>query len=162
MAVEAFLKLGDLKGESQIKGFEDQIQILSWSWGLSQSGTTHMGTGGGSGKVNVQDMSLTHYVDTASPNIVGACCQGKHFDEAVLLLRKAGGDEALEYLTITLTEVIVTSVSVGGSEGDPVIVENFSLNFGKFKYSYQPQDEKGAKGGGTVDYEGDIAKAVWK
>ena len=75
---------------------------------------------------------------------------------------KPGGDEALEYLTITLTEVIVTSVSVGGSEGDPVIVENFSLNFGKFKYSYQPQDEKGAKGGGTVDYEGDIAKAVWK
>jgi hypothetical protein len=74
MAVDAFLKLGDLKGESPVKGYEDQIQVLSWSWGMSQTGTTHMGTGGGAGKVNVQDMAVTHYVDTASPNIIKACC----------------------------------------------------------------------------------------
>ena len=161
MAVDAFLKLGDLKGESQVEGFEEQIQVLSWSWGMSQSGTTHTGTGGGAGKVNVQDMAVTHYVDTASPNIIMACCSGKHFEEAVLTLRKAGEDP-LEYLSITMKDVIVTSVSAGGSDGEERNAENFTLNFGKFKYSYQPQDNKGAKAGGAIDYEADIAKGKFK
>lgn len=128
---------------------------------MSQTGTTHMGTGGGAGKVNVQDMAITHYVDTASPNIIKACCSGKHFEEATLTLRKAG-EEALDYLTITLNDIIVTSVSTGGSEGEERNTENFTLNFGKFKYSYQPQDNKGAKAGGAIDYEGDIAKGKFK
>jgi type VI secretion system secreted protein Hcp len=161
MAVDAFLQLGDLKGESQVKGFEEQIQVLSWSWGMSQTGTTHMGTGGGAGKVNVQDMAVTHYVDTASPNIIKACCAGTHFEEAILTLRKAG-EEPLEYLVITLNDVIVTSVSTGGSEGEERNAENFTLNFGKFKYSYQPQDNKGAKAGGSIDYVGNIATGEFK
>jgi len=156
MAVDAFLKLGDLKGESPVEGFEEQIQVLSWSWGMSQTGTTHLGTGGGAGKVNVQDMAVVHYMDTASPSIVQACCNGKHFPEATLTLRKAGEDP-LEYLILTLTDVIITSVSVGGSEGEERNIENFTLNFGKFKYSYQPQDNKGAKAGGAIEYEADIA-----
>lgn len=161
MAVDAFLQLGDLKGESQVEGFEDQIQVLSWSWGMSQTGTTHQGSGGGAGKVNVQDMAITHYVDTASPNIIMACCSGKHFPEAKLTLRKAG-EEALEYLVIELKDLIVTSVSTGGSDGEERNTENFTLNFGKFKYSYQPQDNKGAKAGGAIDYEADIAKGKFK
>ncbi len=109
MAVDAFLKLGDTKGESHVEDFKEQIQVLSWSWGMSQTGTTHTGSGGGSGKVNVQDMSFVHYIDTASPNIIKACCSGKHFPEAVLTLRKAGEDP-LEYLVITLSDIIVSSV----------------------------------------------------
>jgi type VI secretion system secreted protein Hcp len=161
MAVDAFLKLGDVKGESPVEGFEDQIQVLSWSWGMSQTGTTHTGTGGGAGKVNVQDMAITHYVDTASPNIIMACASGKHYPEAVLTLRKAGED-ALEYLTITLNDLIITSVSMGGSEGEERNTESFTLNFSKFKYSYQPQDSKGAKKGGAIDYEADISKGKFK
>jgi type VI secretion system secreted protein Hcp len=160
MAVDAFLKLGDLKGESQVKDFEEQIQVLSWSWGMSQTGTTHQGSGGGAGKVNVQDMAVTHYVDTASPNIIKACCSGKHFPEATLTLRKAG-EEALNYMVIELSDLIVTSVSTGGSDGEERITENFTLNFGKFKYVYQPQDNKGAKAGGEIEYEADIAKGVF-
>ena len=154
--LDAFLKLGDLKGESPVEGFEEQIQVLSWSWGMSQTGTTHLGTGGGAGKVNVQDMAVTHYMDTASPSIVQACCNGKHFPEAIMTLRKAG-ENPLEYLTLTLSDVIITSVSDGGSEGEERNTENFTLNFGKFKYSYQPQDNKGAKAGGAIEYEADIA-----
>lgn len=161
MAVDAFLKLGDLKGESPVEGFEEQIQILSWSWGMSQSGTTHSGSGGGAGKVNVQDMSFTHYVDTASPNIIAACCNGKHFEEATLTLRKAGEDP-LDYLIIVLKEIIVTSVSMGGSEGEEQNTENFTVNFAEFKYSYQPQDNKGAKAGGAIEYEANIAKGKFK
>jgi type VI secretion system secreted protein Hcp len=156
MAIDAFLKLGDLKGESPVKGFEEQIQILAWSWGLSQTGTTHMGTGGGAGKVNVQDLSFTHYVDTSSPPMIAACCHGTHYEEAILTLRKAGG-EALPYLVITLTDLIITSVSTGGSSGEDLQTENVTLNFSKFKYSYQPQDKTGAKKGGSIDVEYNIA-----
>ena len=84
MAVDAFLKLDGVKGESVSKGHQGEIDVLSWAWGLSQSGTTHSGTGGGAGKVNVQDISFTHYVDAATPNLIQACCTGKHFASAVL------------------------------------------------------------------------------
>lgn len=157
MALDTFIKIGSLKGESVVKGFEDQIQVLAWSWGMSQSGTTHVGQGGGAGKVNVQDLSFTHYVDSATPNLVKACCTGEHFDSAVLTMRKAGGT-ALEYVTLTLTEVIITSVSHGGSAGEDLLTENVALNFAKFKFSYQPQDAKGAKKGGAVEASYDIAK----
>ncbi|HEY4366087.1 MAG TPA: type VI secretion system tube protein Hcp [Steroidobacteraceae bacterium] len=157
MAIDSFLKLGDLKGESQVKGFEAQIQILAWSWGLSQSGTTHIGSGGGAGKVNVQDLSFTHYVDSSSPSLILACCKGTHYPEATLTMRKAGGDP-LPYLTIKLHDIIVTSVSGGGSGGEDQQTENVTLNFAAFDYSYQPQDNKGAKKGGAIEIKYDIAK----
>src|ERR1700754_445699 len=155
MAIDAFMKLGDLAGESPVKGFEDQMQVLAWSWGLSQTGTTHMGTGGGAGKVNVQDLSFTRYVDKASPAIILACCKGTHYDKATLTLRKAGGDP-LAYLTVTLTDVIITSVSGGGSSGEDRQTENVTLNFASFAYAYQPQDNKGAKKGGAIEVKYNI------
>jgi type VI secretion system secreted protein Hcp len=157
MAIDSFLKLGNLKGESQVKGFEDQIQVLAWSWGLSQTGTTHHGTGGGAGKVNVQDLSFTHFVDTATPPMILACCKGTHFEEATLTMRKAGG-EALPYLIVKLKDIIVTSVSGGGSGGEDQQTENVTLNFAAFELSYQAQDNKGGKKGGAIDIKYDIAK----
>jgi type VI secretion system secreted protein Hcp len=159
MSVDAFLKLDDLKGESVVDGHEDEIQILSWSWGMAQQGTTHRGTGGGAGKVDVSDISITKFVDTASPNLTLACCNGKHFTEGVLTVRKAG-EKPLDYLTITMNDLIVSSVSPGGASGDENVMENVTLNFAKFKFSYQPQDNKGAKAGGAVEIEYDIAKNV--
>jgi type VI secretion system secreted protein Hcp len=159
MAIDSFLKLGTLKGESVVKGFEDQMQILSWAWGMDQTGTTHMAQGGGAGKVNVHDLTVTHHVDAASPNLMLACCKGTHYDTATLTMRKAGGT-ALEYVTITLTNVIITSVSCDKGENDDMLKESVSLNFSKFKYSYQPQDSKGAKKGGAIDATYDIAMNV--
>jgi type VI secretion system secreted protein Hcp len=157
MAIDTFLKVGDVKGESQVKGFEDQIQVLAWSWGMSQSGTTHIGAGGGAGKVNVQDLSFTHYVDAASPTLMHACCTGKHFPDATLTMRKAGGDP-LPYYTVKLKDLIVTSVSSGGSSGEDLLTENVTLNFASFEVAYQPQDAKGAKKGGAIEVKYDIAK----
>lgn len=157
MAIDTFLKLGALKGESQVKGFEDQIQVLAWSWGMSQTGTTHHGTGGGAGKVNVQDLSFTHYVDSSSPPLMLACCKGTHYEEATLTMRKAGGDP-LPYLVIKLKDIIVTSISGGGSGGEDQQTENVTLNFAAFEVSYQPQDNKGAKKGGAIEIKYDIAK----
>jgi type VI secretion system secreted protein Hcp len=158
MAIDSFLKLGTLKGESVVKGFEDQMQILSWGWGMTQTGTTHAASGGGAGKVEVHDLQVVKNIDAASPNLALSCAKGTHYDTAVLTMRKAGGT-ALEYVTLTLTDVLVSSYSVSSGDGDQ-LQDTVALNFGKFKYSYQPQDNKGAKKGGAIDATYDIAKNV--
>ncbi|MEM7235046.1 MAG: type VI secretion system tube protein Hcp, partial [Planctomycetota bacterium] len=147
MATDMFIKIGDLGGESMDKTHRDEIDVLSWSWGMSQSGTMHMGSGGGSGKVNIQDVSFTKYVDASTPNIMKSCCEGTHIPEALLTIRKAGGT-ALEYVTIKLHKVLISSVSTGGNGAEDRLTENVTLNFAKVEYMYQPQDEKGAKKGG--------------
>jgi type VI secretion system secreted protein Hcp len=142
MAVDMFIKIGDIKGESRDDKHKDEIDVLAWSWGMSQSGTTHMGGGGGAGKVNVQDLSLTKYIDKASSNLMKFCCSGKHYPEALLTVRKAGGSP-IEYLKITMKEVLVSSVSTGGSGGEDRLTENVTLNFAEFKVEYTPQKADG-------------------
>jgi len=143
MAVDMFLKLADLKGESRDSKHKDETEVLAWSWGMSQSGTTHSGTGGGAGKVAVQDLSITKYVDKATPMLMLACCNGKHFDQGLLTVRKAG-EKPLEYLKITMKEVIITSISTGGSGGEDRLTENITLNFAEFKTEYTPQKADGS------------------
>ena len=158
MSVDMFLKLDDIKGESIDHKHKDEVDVLAWSWGLSQSGTTHMGGGGGAGKVNVQDLSLTKYVDKSSPNLIIATCNGKHYKQAVLTVRKAG-ENALEYLKITMKEVLISSVSTGGSGGEDRLTENVTLNFGWFKVEYTPQKSDGT-GDAAVEAVWDIAGNV--
>ena len=117
MAVDMFFKIGDIKGESADDKHKDEIDVLAWSWGMSNTGTTHTGTGGGAGKVNVQDISFTKHIDASSNALLQACCTGKHYPEATLTVRKAGG-KPLEYVVLKLEEVLVTSVSTGGSGGE--------------------------------------------
>jgi len=146
MAVDMFLKVGDLKGESKDSVHKGEIDVLAWSWGMSNSGTSHTGGGGGAGKVNVQDLSFTKYIDLSSPDLMLACCNGKHFPTAMLIVRKAG-ESPLEYLKIKLTEVLVTSVSTGGSGGEDRLTENVTLNFAKVNLDYVEQTDKGGTGG---------------
>jgi type VI secretion system secreted protein Hcp len=151
MAVDMFMVFDDgskIKGETQDKTFKTKhgIDVLAWSWGMSQSGTTHMGSGGGSGKANFQDLSFTHYVDMASADLLYASASGKHLGKATLTVRKAG-DKPLEYIIITMEEVIVTSISTGGSGGEDRLTENVTLNFAKVKLEYEEQTKTGVKGG---------------
>jgi type VI secretion system secreted protein Hcp len=159
MAVDMFMKIKGVDGESNDKTHAKSIDVLAWSWGMSQSGTTHVGGGGGAGKVSVQDLSFTKYVDKSSTVLMMACAKGTHYDEAKLTVRKAG-DTPLEYIKITMKEVIVTSVSTGGSGGEDRLTENVTLNFAKFEVAYQAQSEKGAKEGGEVFAKFDIASNV--
>lgn len=158
MAVDMFLKLDDIKGESRDDKHKDEIDVLAWSWGLSQSGTMHTGGGGGAGKVSVQDLTLTKYVDKASPNLIMAACSGKHHKEAVLTIRKAG-EKPLEYIKITLKEVLVSSIDTGGSGGEDRLTENVRLNFAEFKVEYTPQKSDGS-GEAAVEAAWHIAKNV--
>jgi type VI secretion system secreted protein Hcp len=144
MAVDMFLKLTGVQGESKDDKHKGELDILAWSWGMSNSGSAHVGGGAGAGKVNVQDVSITKYIDKASPDLFLACCDGKHFNEAKLTVRKAG-ETPLEYLVITMNEVLITSVSTGGSGGEDRLTENVSLNFGRVKVEYTEQAEKGGE-----------------
>lgn len=144
MAVDMFIKLGDVKGESKDKAHKEEIDVLAWSWGASNSGSFHTGGGGGAGKVNVQDLSFTKYIDLASTELFLATCNGKHFPEATLVVRKAG-ETPLEYLTIVMTDVLITSYSTGGSGGEDRLTENVTLNFAKVKLTYKEQAAKGAQ-----------------
>ena len=159
MAVDMFIKIGDIKGESQDKTHKDEIDVLAWSWGMSQSGTMHMGGGGGAGKVDVQDLSFTKYLDKSSPNLQLMCCNGKHYPEAKLTVRKAG-ENPVEYLIITMTDVLISSISTGGSGGEDRLTENVTLNFGKVKTAYQPQKKDGSKDGGPVEMGWDMEANV--
>jgi len=156
MAVDMFIKLTDIEGESQDGAHEKEIDVLAWSWGMTQSGTTHMGGGGGGGKVNVSDLSFTKYIDSSSANLMLFCCNGKHVDEALLTIRKAGEDP-LEYLKIKMEDVIISSVSTGGSGGMDRLTENVTLNFSKVEVVYTPQAEAGA-GDAEKTMTWDIAK----
>jgi type VI secretion system secreted protein Hcp len=159
MAVDIFLKLSNgIKGESQDATHKDEIDILSWNWGMSNSGTTHMATGGGGGKVNVSDISFTKLVDLASNDLIKRCADGSHIDTGKLVVRKSGGTSPVEYFTIDFNMIMVTSYSTGGSkDGLDRISENFTLNFRKFNITYKTQTEKG--GDGTSQSAGwDIAK----
>jgi type VI secretion system secreted protein Hcp len=163
MAMDMFIKIDDVKGESQDDKHKDEIDVLAWSWGMSQSGTFHAGGGGGSGKVSINDLSFTKYIDKSSPNLMNYCSSGKQYKEAKLTIRKAGGKSPLEYLIITLKDVIVTSVSTGGSGGEDRLTENVTLNFGALKLDYQQQKPDGSKEGGPVKYGWDVAKNTeWK
>jgi type VI secretion system secreted protein Hcp len=144
MAVDMFLKIDDIKGESTDETHKDQIEVISWNWGMTQTGSSHIGTGSGTGKVDVQNLTITKYIDTSSANLIKLCCKGKHFDLATLYIRKAG-DKPVEYLKLELYNGLIAQVSVGGHGGDDRFSENVSLNFASFKYSYTPQ-VKGAAG----------------
>ncbi|WP_046862962.1 Hcp family type VI secretion system effector [Microvirga massiliensis] len=143
MAVDMFIKIGDIKGESKDAKHKEEIDVLAWSWGMSNAGTAHIGGGAGAGKVNVQDLSLTKYIDSSSNALMQAACSGKHYPEAVLVVRKAG-DKPLEYIKITMNDLLITSVSTGGSGGEDRLTENVTLNFAKFKYEYTPQKADGS------------------
>jgi len=156
MAVDFFLKLNGIDGEAQDGSHGKEIDVLSWSWGMSQSGTTHMGSGGGAGKVNVQDLSVTKYVDQATAPLMLYCCNGGHIPDGKLTCRRAG-KTPLEFLVLELQEIIVAAVSTGGIGADDRMTENVTLNFEKFHCTYTVQNKDGSAGT-KPEAKWDIAK----
>jgi len=145
MASDIFIKLGDIKGESTDASHKDEIEVLAWSWGVSNSSSIGSGGGGGEGKANFQDLSFTHKVDKASPNLLLACATGDHIKDGTITNRKAGKGQQ-EFLIFKLTEVLITSVQEGGSSGGDELTENISLQAAKIEFEYHAQ-----KTDGTLD-----------
>ena len=152
MAVDIFLKLSNsIKGESQDNTHRDEIDVLAWNWGLTQSGTTHIGSGGGGGKVNVQDITLTKYVDLATNDLIKRATSGEHIENGELIVRKSGGNSPIEYFRIKMENIMITSYTTGGAkDGLDRIQETLTLNFRKFEVLYTLQEDSGAAGAETM------------
>jgi len=142
MALDMFMKITGIPGESTDATHPNEIEVLAWSWGATQAGTLHSATGGGAGKVNVQDISFTKYIDKSSPILFSKLAKGSHIADATLTVRKAG-DPPVEYLTIKLTKVMLTSLSTGGSGGEDRLTENATLNFAEVDITYHQQKVTG-------------------
>jgi type VI secretion system secreted protein Hcp len=155
MAVDHFLKLEGIKGEAQDKTYKDEIDILAWSWGATQSGTTHMGGGSGSGKAHFMDLTVNKFVDKSSPVLLQHLSTGKHISKGTLVVRKAAGENPLEYIKIEMKDIIVTSINSEGSDEERLF-ECVSLNFGEYKYVYTEQKPDGSKGA-APEFAWDIA-----
>ena len=144
-AVDYFLKIDGIQGESRDDRHKDEIDIESFSWGETQSGTFAVGGGGGAGKVSMQDFHFTMPVNKASPALFLACAQGDHIKNAILTCRKAGKEQQ-EFLKITMNDVLVSSFQIGGA-GGVVPTDQISLNFAKIEVEYKEQGATGKLAG---------------
>ena len=153
-AVDMFLKLDGIKGESKDFKHKDEIHIESFSWGMINQGASGTAGGGGTGKVSVHDISITKVVDASSPVLMLHCCNGKHIKEGLITVRKAG-ENPVEYLKIKLTDIMVAGVQSAG-HGQAVLTESLSLNFAKFQVAYQEQGPDGKAAGSPLEMGWDI------
>ncbi|NDJ56619.1 type VI secretion system tube protein Hcp [Enterobacteriaceae bacterium 4M9] len=147
MAQDMFIKIDGIDGESLDATHKNEIQVLSWNWGVSQHSNMHSGSGGGSGKATVADFCFEHYTDKASPNLLHYCLTGKHIKNIQFTVRKAGGDP-LEYMLIKFTDVIITRVEMAGSvEDESRPREGVRFSFTKMTQDYVMQNAEGIKSG---------------
>jgi len=151
MAYDAFLKIEGVEGESTRDGHEGEIEILSFSWGVSNPTTIGVSSGAGAGRASLSSFNVMKKSDKASPKLFQNCCNGAHFPKATVVLRAAGGENSLEYLKYEFEQVFVESVQWSGSQGgDDRPTESLSLAFGKVEVTYTPQADTGDPGAPVV------------
>lgn len=131
MALDMFIKVATVVGETTDPAHSGELAVLAYSWGVSDL----VPAGGGAGKALAQDLSFTTYYSKASPVLFLACAMGKLFDSAVLSVRTTGAG-AFDQIKIRLENVLVSSVSMGGSGGEDKLTENYTLSFGRIIFNY--------------------------
>jgi type VI secretion system secreted protein Hcp len=142
MASDIFAKIGDIKGESRDAKHKDEIEVLSFSWGVTNAGFTGSGAGVVAGNATFQDLSIIHSIDKASPLLMQACATGSHLKEATITQRKAGKGQQ-DYYIIKLNDIIITGVAQRGDSGQAGS-ETVSLAFAKVDVEYKPQKPDGS------------------
>jgi type VI secretion system secreted protein Hcp len=143
VAIDIFLKVDGIDGESKDSVHTNEIDILSWNWGESNPGSFGQNSGGGTGKVAMQDVTFSIAVCKASPALMKACATGQPVNSAVLTNRKAGTSQQ-EFLVITLTNCVVSSYQAGTSNGADSPIDSFSLNYGQIQVQYNIQQDDGS------------------
>lgn len=151
MATNIFAKIGDIKGESADSKHKDEIEVLSFSWGVANP-ADFKSPGGGAGRPTFSDLIFAHNIDKASPNLLKACATGTHLKEATITHRKPGKGQQ-EYLIIKMSDEIVTGVAL--SDSSDAGSENVSLAFAKVHLEYKPQKLDGTLDAG-VHFKFDI------
>ena len=142
MATDIFAKFGDIKGESTDAKHKDEIEVLSFSWGVANSGGLEIGSGASAGKATFQGLTIVHNIDKATPKLLEACATGTHLKDATITHRKAGKGQQ-EFLIVKMNDVIITAVAHGGTTAQPAS-ETVTLAFAKVDFEYKPQKPDGS------------------
>ncbi|MFC0138986.1 Hcp family type VI secretion system effector [Erwinia mallotivora] len=142
MAQDIFIKLSGVEGESEDASHKGDIEVLNWKWVISQTSNMHSGSGGGAGKATIYDLHFEHYIDKSSPSLLQYCLSGKPVSQAIITQRKAGGSP-LEYLRITLQEIIITGVHPVYYNTMRVPREVVALSFSRVTMDYLLQNAQG-------------------
>ena len=140
MAVDFFLKLDQIDGESQDEKHKGEITVMSFSWGASQTTSVSGSGGSGAGKASLADLSIMKNYDVASTPLYKSLVQGTHIATGVLTAVKSGGSGD-PFMTISLAELFVTSIQISGSSEVPM--ESVSFSYNQIKTQYAQQDETG-------------------
>ena len=151
MATDIFAKIGDIKGESTDAKHKDEIEVLSFSWGVANSGGLEFGSGGGAGKATFQGLTIVHNIDKATPKLLEACATGTHLKDATITHRKAGKGQQ-EFLIVKMNDVIIAAVAHGGTTAQPAS-ETVTLAFAKVDFEYKPQKPDGSLDAGQFKYD---------
>lgn len=148
--ISAFLKIEGIPGESMIEGFEDQIEVLSFSHGVSQQANLSSSTAGGATTTRADhaDFTVSKYIDKATPVLLQRCSAGTTIPKATLTLVRAAGDDMVPYMVYTIAPLLISSVAYSGSGDLPV--ENISFNYGKIEWVYTQQKRADGGGGGNT------------
>ena len=145
--VDYFLKIDGIDGESQDKTHKASIQLESFSWGETNAGTFSSGSGGGAGKVQMQDFHFVMNVNKSSPKLFLACANGEHIPKAVLTARKAGKDQQ-DYLKVMFNDLLISSFQTSGNaDANHLPLDQISFNFTKVEIEYKEQKADGTLGG---------------
>jgi type VI secretion system secreted protein Hcp len=146
MALDIFLKVDGIKGESTDAQHREEIELASFSWGASQQGSVHTGGGAGAGRASFQDLLVVMNVSQAGPQLFLACAKGQHIREVILTCRRATGRDRRDFLRYTLSDVVVSSYQASGhASDDSAPAEQISLTYGQFKVEYWPQKAEGSQ-----------------
>lgn len=151
-ADDMFLQLGDVAGEATAGGYEKWIDVVSWSWGVSNPATfATAGTGLSAGRATLSDLNLMKFADSATPRLLVGAAQGTHFPKAALAVRRSS--DGWEYLRIRLEDVMVSSEQLSAGGDRPA--ESVGLSFARFVLDYTPSPGKK-----TVSFGWDVARNV--
>ncbi|MBL8750809.1 MAG: type VI secretion system tube protein Hcp [Planctomycetes bacterium] len=159
MVSTIFCKIDGIKGESTDSNHKDEMELLSFSHGVSQprSATASTAGGGTTGRCNHTDFSIVKQLDSSSPILNAQCCSGKHIASIVVTLRRADGDKSVPYMVYKLTDVVISSVSIGGAS-DSVPTESVTFNYAKIEWEYTKQARAGGAGAGKTNGTWDLTK----
>lgn len=149
MAVNYFMKVNGVNGESADANHKSYIDVQSVSWGASQAASIS-GGGAGSGKVSFSDLTITATMDAATPTLLKFCSSGKHIDAiTVEMVKASGSDGGMVYSTIVLKDVLVTGTQFVGTSGGEAMAINYSFQAAKVEHHYWAQGKDGSKGAET-------------
>ncbi len=144
-----YLKIDGIQGESTVKGFENQIEILSFGHGISHPGAMSRSTAGGlsEGVATHADFSVVKQLDKASPLLAKHCSDGKHFKAVLVTLVRSGGDK-MPFMEYKLSDAMITGYRPGGSsQSDGLPLEEVSIAYSRIDWTYTQQNAQGKPGG---------------